>query len=357
MSLFDYFSAAAVPPDTTGKTLVVGEPAVLSAAEDFLKRLEARFGPSVLGLVGDGLYNGQRPTVELPERYRAGAKRLRRLQPPRVIMLGRASERFELAAEAPCPAYWVNATDPRSAQAGCRRIMVAGEPQSRAIPGARLTGDPLLALETLPEAAMPDELCERFREFRNRGYWISYFAATGEGEEALAYGVFFELARQRQGLLVLAPRDPDRYEPVYRESLRYHLPTNRHGRLMTSYVPHQTRVYYVEDTQVMNRLYGCVDFVVAGATLDERARHAPDLITPMAYGRPVIVGPAHRRHPAVESALAARVVLYADHTDALVEACRLLANDPGRRESLAREAHSWLQQQVGAADRVLQLIE
>jgi len=357
MSLFDYFTAAAVPPDSAGRTLVVGEPLLLSAAEGFLQRLEPRFGPLTLGIVGDGPYTGQRPTVELAERHRAGAKRVRRLQPPRVIMLGRAADRFDLPAAAPCPVYWINAADPRAARAGCRLVMVAGEFQSRTITGARLTGDPLLALDALPTVDTSDELCERFREFRSRDYWISYFAATGEGEEALAYGVFFELARQRQGLLVLAPRDPDRYEPVYRESLKYHLPTNRHGRLMTSYVPHQTRVYYVEDDEVMKRLYGCVDFVVAGATLDEQARHEPDLITPMAYGRPVIVGPAHRRHPAVESALAARVVLAADHTEGLVDACRLLATDPGCRRSLGRTARDWLQHQVGATDRVLQLIE
>ncbi|MGA7802335.1 MAG: 3-deoxy-D-manno-octulosonic acid transferase, partial [Gammaproteobacteria bacterium] len=233
----------------------------------------------------------------------------------------------------------------------------AGRAQHRAIPDAHLTGDPLLDVDELPVLDPSDALCDRFREFRARDYWVAYFAATGEGEEALAYGVFFELARQRQGLLVLAPGDPARYEPVYRDALKYHLPTNRHARLMTSYIPHQTRVYYVEDPQVMNRLYGCVDFVVAGGTLQARARQAPDLITPIASGRPVIVGAAHRRHPTVASALAAGVVLAADDTDALVETCRLLANDPERRRSLAGKAQAWLELQVGAAARVMQLIE
>ena len=358
MSLRQLLSAARIPPGITGATLVIGEGAVLNGAGPFLARLKERFGPVAVGVVDDTPYGGEHPAVELPHAHGAGLKRLRRIRPPRMIFLGRADRRFDLASAAgECPRYWINARDREVLETGCRRVTVADHRHHRALPGTELTGDPLLGLDTLPPAPSDDSLCDRFRELRSRDAWISYFAATGEGEEAVAYGVFFELARRRQGLLVLAPFDPQRYEPVYRDALKYHLPTNRHSRLMTSYVPHSTRVYYVEEPRVLAGLYYCVDFTVAGGTLRAEARNAPDLIAPMLCDTPVVVGPARRDHPLVAAAVSAAVIASAGDSEELVNVCADLAEHPDRRRELADAARVWLAGQVGAAGRVMDLIE
>ncbi len=355
MSLIDLFRAGTVPKDLIGASLVVADAPTLSSAQTFLSQLEQRFGTLALGVVGEAPYTGTRPQIELPRAHSADRKRLKRLRPARLIVLGKADERFELVRGAACDRYWLNAEAPAVADTGCKLVTVSGQRQHEHIPSAEFTGDPLLALEALPGIEADETLCERFKEYRDRDYPVLYVAATGEDEEAWGYGMLFEILRKKTALMILAPADAERHERVYHDAIKYHLPTIRHSRLYTSFIPKKNRVYYVEAPEALSPLYACADLVVAGGTLHGNADNAPDLLTPLQLGKPVLVGP-RRDNAMVNAAIQAGVVVAGDDVDALSEQALTLLADPGGARAMAERATAWLERQVGATERVLSLL-
>lgn len=274
------FSAGRVPAELVGRPLVLGTAPDLEAAETLLNALASRFGPLALGVVGETPYQGARPHVHLPREHGADRKRLERLKAARLIVLGDADNRFDLVSTGPADRVWLNVRSSEVAGTGCRLVTVSDEAAAGLLPGAHLTGDPTASLDALPELPeRSEDLCERFREYREREHRVFYVPDTGPGEEAVAFGVLFELLRRQTAIMILAPRDPARHEPVYRDAIKYSLPIIRHNRLMTSYVPRKNRVYYVEDADTRTALYPCADLIIPGGSLVAEMQ-APDLITP-----------------------------------------------------------------------------
>ena len=342
MGLLDRFRAA--PTTAVDATLVIGNAATLAQAEPLLAAL-AQHARVAIGIADADRYAGTRPMLGARD-----LSDLRRLRPARVVLLGDVANGLAHASHCPVPCYWVNARDPQIATLQLKAVTVADARAHSALPRAELTGDPLLEIPA-PPAAADHEFCERFKEFRERDRWVGYFAATGIGEEDFAYLSFMQLSRKHMGLLALAPHDPARYEPVYRDAIKYRLPTNRHSRLITSYIPHKTRVYYIEDGAALKAMYACADFVVVGGTLSAEARHAPDIFTPIYYGRPLIVG-ARRDDYTVAAALRAGAVLAADNVDDIARhAAQLLVKTEAA--ALTSAAASWLALQPGATARVV----
>ena len=345
MGLFDRLRTA--PTAAVDATLVIADAASLMQAQAFLDAL-AQQARVAVGIADDGVYTGPQPVIGARD-----LRDLRRLKPARVVLLGEVTDGLAHARACPAPCYWVNARDPTIAALSLKAVTVADARAHAALPAAVLTGDPLLTIAP-PPAPTDGQFCERFKEFRERERWVGFFAATGPGEEDFAYLSFMQLSRKQMGLLALAPADPARYEPVYRDAIKYRLPTNRHLRLITSFIPHKTRVYYIEDAGALHAMYACADFVVVGGTLSADATHVPDIVTPLSLGRPVIVGP-HRHNYAVAAALRAGVVAAADGVDDIVRhaAALLVRADAAALTSAATE---WLSVQRGAAARVARVL-
>lgn len=196
----------------------------------------------------------------------------------------------------------------------------------------------------LPEYTPDTSLCERFQEFHDRSHWVFYVPCTGsEAEEARAYSLLFEILRRKTAIMMITPAAPERYEPVYREALKYSLPTIRHSRLFTSKVPKNNRVYFIEEPEPVRDFYACAGLVVPGGTLSDDSTTTPDLTTPILAGKPVLVGP-HRQDPIVRAAAEAGVVRTADDIEGLAEAARELLGDPDGAAELAANARAWLEQ-------------
>ena len=357
MGWLSLFGLNSLPKGVEGATLVVGNGATLNVAGELLGALQTKFGNVALAAAGSPAYAGTLPVFNLPERMEKAAELVRKSRPQRLIMLGMEGRFMSMADAAGCPVFWINVADWEAAQTDSKVLMVADPQLHQVIPGAVTTGDPLVNLQALPAVDADTTICQRFKEQHEGDRWIGYFAATGEDEEEEAYAIFNRLIRYKMGLMVLAPRDQARCEPVYRESIKYRLQTIRHNRLSTSFVPLKTRVYYIEEPEPLAGLYGCVNFVVAGGTMHAHAQNAPDLITPMLRGVPVIVGPAHRDDPLVRAAVAAKVVLAAADSNEIFEHARYLLENPHEGARIAGHASAWLNAQVGALDRVLALIE
>jgi 3-deoxy-D-manno-octulosonic-acid transferase len=355
MGFSDFFAAARVPRELVGRLLVLGEGDELQHAEGFLAALESRLGPLALGILGSQEYVGPRPHVELPAAHDAHRRRLKRLRPRRILVIGRAEGAAALLSQVSCRSDWVNASSPETLRCGCKAVTVANTRHAEAMPQATLTGDPNLELQSLPEPDRDASLCERFDEYRERQHGVFYAAGTGEGEEALAYACLFEILRKHTAILLLAPRDPQRYEPVYRDAIKYSMPTIRHSRLMTSYVPRKNRVYFVETPEALPLLYACADVVIPGGSLAAQSALTPDLITPLALGRPVLAGPA--RDAWTASALDAEAIAGAEDVEGLAAQALELMRSPEQAAALGARGRAWLERQIGARARVLALLE
>jgi len=351
------FSAGRVPGELAGRTLILGTGPDLHTAETLLEALETRYGPLTLGVVGEAPYPGGRPHVVMPRDHDADRKRLSKLKPPRLIVLGEADHRFALVASGPADRIWLNARSAEVAGTDCRLVTVSDRDAARLLPEARLTGDPTASLDVLPAHAESDEdLCQRFKEYRERDHRVFYVPDTGPGEEAVAFGVLFELLRRQTAIMILAPRDPARHEPVYRDAIKYSLPIIRHNRLMTSFVPRKHRIYYVEDPDTRNALFPCVDLVIPGGSLVEGAG-APDIITPLLNARPILLGPHGADTPLARAAIEAGVVGRAQGVDSLAALAEALLGDPEQALTQARHGLDWLEGQVGALERVMKLLD
>ena len=355
MALTDLFTAGRIPRELVGRTLVLGDAATLGSAESFLHALAERVGPIGLGNLGPESYQGPFDAVDLPAAHGADRKRLKKLKPARLIVLGEADQRFDLVSDADCDKLWLNAAAPEVTRCGCRVVTVSGEAQAAGVPGAQLTGDPLLGLDSLPALAADAELCDRFREYRERNHPVFYVAMAGEDEENSAYGMLFEILRKKTTIMLFSLADPERQERIYHEAIKFSMPTIRHTRLYTSFVPKKNRVYFVEDAVAREPLYHCPDLVVLGGTLNDKATNAPDIVTPLLAGRPVLVGP-RRDSAAVRAAIQAGVALAGEDVDALAVAAMDLFDDPTRAERLGKAGQTWVRQQLGARDRVMGLL-
>ncbi|MGE4530340.1 MAG: 3-deoxy-D-manno-octulosonic acid transferase [Acidithiobacillus sp.] len=186
------------------------------------------------------------------------------------------------------------------------------------------------------------EWCERFKEYRDRQRCVVYFPNLHEGEDPEAYGVFLSLMRVRMGIMILAPDREERFEPVYRDALKYHLQTIRHSRLFTSYVPLKTRVYFVETAEVRDAFYGCADFCVPGGTL---VGGAIDLAKPIEAGCPLILGPKMPDNAVRQGLLAAGAAVWAADYNALIELAKAWFADPDAAKPASEKARQWWAQQ------------
>lgn len=330
-------------PETT-HTLLIAEASAAQAMLPLAQALQQKFGDLGIGWVGKIEFSAF-PNVELDD---SGVRQIRKLRLQRVIALGDAC-----AALIPdgCAAYVVNAAHkPAKPVDG---IFVADPALAAGIPDAIVSGDPLANITELAAPSTDTAICERFLEQRQGGRWIGYFAATGEGEEDPAYLIFNRLIRHKMGLMVLAPFDPARCEPVYREAIKYRLQTIRHNRLSTSFVPIKTRVYYVEDAAARNAMYACCDWVVVGGTLADRSNVAPDIVTPLQLRRPVVVGPHGQHTPVLQAAIRAGVVLSAASEDELFAHLKHIIDAPEAAAERTEHAYAWLAAQPGALPRVI----
>jgi len=319
-------------------------------AHGFLTDLAGRSErPLALLLLDEGPYEGPWPWALLP---RVSPERVvRRLNPDSLLFLDDSERSRSLAFVARCPVWWINGQSADLLALG--RVMVGSAAQATAIGGGIVTGDPFVEWPIRPPAIRDAAFCHRFQGVRSAGRFIVYFANTSAGEETLAYNTFLNMSARSSGLLALAPVDSARHEEVYRESIKYHLLTTRQRRLMTSEVPPNTRVYYIEDPSARQAMYPCADLVVVGGTF---AGGPVEMYEALSAGVPVAVGP-RRIDPLVAAAVRAHVVIGCAGDEDLTALGTSVLSDPPARERWAGAVRDWMALQPGARERTVALLD
>lgn len=193
----------------------------------------------------------------------------------------------------------------------------------------------------------------RASQFPGRLVWVA--GSTHEGEEDLLLDAHQRIRlRYPDGLLVLAPRHPERFEPV-------------RARLKARGVPFVSRsagvpagadieVLLADTLGELTMFYAAGDIAFVGGSLVPVGGH--NLLEPAALARPIVVGPYNFNGQDIarmllDSGAAVEVASAAQLAQVIVE----LADDAARRAAMGDLGRRIVADNRGAATRVMQLVE
>lgn len=242
---------------------------------------------------------------------------------------------------------------------GVDRIAAQGESDARRI--IALGADPARVTVTgnvkfdvhIPPSLREEAASLRRRFGAGRSVWIA--ASTHDGEERMVLDAFSDVRRRMpEAALVLVPRHPERFGVaealVKRAGWRYALRSRIPPALEDVDV-------LVGDTMgELPMLYAASDVAFVGGSLVPVGGH--NLLEPAALGIPVIVGPhvfnfQEISARLVELGIARQVTAPAE----LAGAVRHLLEDANRRHNVGEAAKRFVEENRGARERVMALIE
>ncbi len=178
--------------------------------------------------------------------------------------------------------------------------------------------------------------------------------STLDGEEAMLLETFRQVvACYRNAVLVLAPRHPERFEPVASllaaSNIRYHRRSQWDGKELIS-----GTVFLLDSIGDLASLYQFADLAFVGGSLVPRGGH--NVLEAGQFGVPILVGPHTENFRDIieifRKADALRVITPQSLTASVLQ---LLENDDDR-EALGRRALEVLRSQQGATERTVKAL-
>jgi len=190
--------------------------------------------------------------------------------------------------------------------------------------------------------------------------------STQSPEESLALSAFLNLAEKHPQLkLVVVPRHPERFKEVAQtigqEMTRRRMTWRRRSELDTqpgaeSASATAPRVLLVDAVGELGAWWGTAQVAFVGGSLGKRG--GQNMIEPAAYGVPTSFGPNTSNFRDVVQLLLARdaavVVKNGEELQSFVERC---LTDPTWSTELGTRAQSLVQEQLGASDRTVTLLQ
>jgi 3-deoxy-D-manno-octulosonic-acid transferase len=152
------------------------------------------------------------------------------------------------------------------------------------------------------------------------------------------------------------PRQKERFEEVAALLQRSGIPFVRRS-MTTAPLAESVRVVLVDTIGELGALWGLADLAFVGGSLDGK-RGGQNMIEPAAYGAAVVFGTHvwNFRDTADRLTAAGGAIQVHDAAQLHEVACRLLA-DPHERRRLGTAAQQFVQQQHGATERTLRLLD
>jgi 3-deoxy-D-manno-octulosonic-acid transferase len=182
--------------------------------------------------------------------------------------------------------------------------------------------------------------------------------STHEGEETILVDVLTKLGLGHPGLvLLLAPRHPERFDPVAAAIAARGVPLVRWGALVagTGAVPDAACVVLLDTVGVLAHCYALGQVAFVGGSLVPIGGH--NVIEPARHSRPVLVGPyTQNAGPVVERLLAANGGMRVGTADQLALALDHLLAEPERAHDMGLRAWSAAQTGQGAVERHMKII-
>lgn len=205
---------------------------------------------------------------------------------------------------------------------------------------------------------LPHSVAEQAQSLRrffsvDRPVWIA--ASTHEGEERLVLRAFKELLRtQKDCLLILVPRHPERFQEVVELSNRLGLHTSQ--RTNPDNYTAYTQVFVLDTLGELPMFYACSDVAFVGGSLVP-AVGGHNMLEPASLALPVISGEYIFNFVEVGELLSEeRALIFVSNPDELAEEVAKLLCDANLRHEFGERARQVVVQNQGATERVMQLI-
>jgi 3-deoxy-D-manno-octulosonic-acid transferase len=186
---------------------------------------------------------------------------------------------------------------------------------------------------------------------KERLIWIA--ASTHEGEERIILRVYQALQRN-QLLLILVPRHPERFESVAQLCLQQHLQLIR--RSSNQICDEKTDVYLGDTMGELQLLFAASDIAFIGGSLLPIGGH--NLLEPAAVGLPVIFGEHVFTFTEIsQQLLSGEAGKQVANEQELLQAVELYMENPELRQQAGQNGLRYLQQNRGALDKLLDIIQ
>lgn len=191
------------------------------------------------------------------------------------------------------------------------------------------------------------------RNFENRKIWIA--ASTHEGEESIILNVHQQIQRKIPNvLLILVPRHPERFNSIFQMCEQRKFKTSR--RSLSQKISIKTDIYLGDTMGELLMLYAAADVAFVGGSLICRGGH--NLIEPAAIGKPILTGQFMFNFAEITKRLleinAAEQIF---DEQQLIESVSFLLENPKQRQIMGEKGKAFVEQNRGALERVLNLIE
>ncbi len=229
-----------------------------------------------------------------------------------------------------------------------RRLIAAGAPAER----IQVTGN--LKFDAAEPRTLP-ELEAAIRRLA-AGRPILLAGSTMPGEEDKVLDAFAEIGAGKTALLLLAPRHPERFDPVARRLRERGLACLRRSRLDDGAASEAGDVLLLDTLGELAGLYRVADVAFIGGTLVATGGHNP--LEPACFAVPTVVGPSMENFREMAESFD-RVGAWARAADAeaLARQWRAWLADPEDARAVGRRAADLLAANRGALDRTLEIIE
>ncbi|MFC1829678.1 3-deoxy-D-manno-octulosonic acid transferase [Thermodesulfobacteriota bacterium] len=200
---------------------------------------------------------------------------------------------------------------------------------------------------------------ENLRRFMRLQQYQKVFLAgsTHEGEEEVLCDAFSRLKKEFQGmLLVLAPRDPERADSIFRMFRAAGFSSVLMKEIEKANVEQHFDVIVVDTIGVLKRLYALADVTFVGGSLVNCGGHNP--LEPAAYAKPILFGPDMSDFVEIsEMLLASKGAVRVKDTGSLYGAVARIVGDTHVTDRMGNNAFKVFSDNSGAVEKTLKVIE
>jgi 3-deoxy-D-manno-octulosonic-acid transferase len=242
----------------------------------------------------------------------------------------------EAAAGIDCVAAQSDADAERLRQFGARRVQVTGSIKF--------------------DVEAPPELVEQGQRWRAHcgSRPVLLCASTREGEEVLILDALGKLA-QRDFLLVLVPRHPQRFDEVAALASAHGLRVQRRSAGLETAVARDVDMVLGDSMGEMFAYYAACDVAFIGGSLLPLG--GQNLIEACSLGKPVLIGPHTFNFQLIsEDAVTVQAALRVEDAAAMLQTAQVLFQDRARQAAMASSATGFARQHQGATERTMLLV-
>lgn len=182
--------------------------------------------------------------------------------------------------------------------------------------------------------------------------WIA--ASTHAGEEERLINVQKKLLKKnKNSLLVIVPRHPERFDQVAELCESSGLLFTR--RSNNALLPENTKLYLADTLGELNMLYGTVDVAFMAGSFTDVGGHNP--LEPAAHGIPIITGAVFHNFSEIYTKMFERnAALLVNNENELFKTLLRIANDNQLKNQLGRASKDFMENNQGGLQRVAEYI-